>query len=237
MNPLHDRIALITGASRGIGRATALAMARAGADVVAVARSEGQLGDLARQIEAQTGRRALPCAADVSCLADVQRAVRAALDAFERIDVLVNNAGVRTAQAPLWETTPQEWDTMMAVNLRGAFLCCREVLPGMIERRSGHIINVISTVSQIGMEQMSGYSASKWGLLGMTKSLVKEARPYGVRVSAISPGGTDSTFRSTPRPDYLAPETVAEAIVYVASLPETAVVHDLIVRPMVETNF
>ena len=149
----------------------------------------------------------------------------------------VNNAGVRTAQAPLWEMTPQEWDTMIAVNLRGAFLCCREVLPGMIERRSGHVINVISTVSQIGIEQMSGYSASKWGLLGMTKSLVKEARPYGVRVSAISPGGTDSTFRSTPRPDYLAPETVAEAIVFVASLPEKAVVHDLIVRPMVETNF
>ena len=106
----------------------------------------------------------------------------------------------------------------------------------MIERRSGHIINVVSTVAQIGMEQMSGYSASKWGLLGMTKSLVKEARPYGIRVSAISPGGTDSTFRSTPRPDYLAPETVAEAIVYVASLPEKAVVHDLIVRPMVETK-
>jgi NAD(P)-dependent dehydrogenase (short-subunit alcohol dehydrogenase family) len=133
--------------------------------------------------------------------------------------------------------TTEEWDAMMAVNLRGAFLCCREVLPAMIERRSGHIINVISTATEIGLETMGAYSATKWGLLGMTRALTKEARPYGIRVSAISPGGTDTTFRAMPRPDYLAPATVAEAIVFMASLPEQAVVHDLVVRPIVETNF
>lgn len=97
--------------------------------------------------------------------------------------------------------------------------------------------NIISTVTQIGLPTMSAYSASKWGLLGMTKVLAKEAQPYGVRVTAISPGGTDTTFRSTPRPEYLSPETVADAIVYVASMPEKAVVHDLVLRPIVEANF
>ena len=175
--------------------------------------------------------------ADVAQEADVKRMVQATIAQLGRIDILVNNAGIRTSQAPLWEVSTQEWEEMMAVNLRGAFLCCRQVLPHMIERQSGHIINIISTVTQIGLPTMSAYSASKWGLLGMTKVLIKEAQPYGVRVTAISPGGTDTTFRATPRPEYLSPETVADAIVYVASLPEKAVVHDLVLRPIVETNF
>jgi short-subunit dehydrogenase len=107
----------------------------------------------------------------------------------------------------------------------------------MIERGTGHIINVISTASQIGLEDIGVYGATKWGLLGLTKSLIKEARPYGIRVTAFSPGGTDTSFRAEPRPQYLTPETVAEGIVWCASLPERAVVHDLVMRPIVETNF
>ncbi len=237
MERLQDKVAMITGASRGIGRATALALARAGASVSLIARSEEELIGLAREVEAEIGRPALACATDVRHEKEVEEAVRRTLAAFGKVDILVNNAGVRTVKAPLWETSPQDWDTMMAVNLRGAFLFCRAVLPGMIERRSGHIINIVSTAALIGMEGMSAYGASKWGLLGMTRSLVKEARPYNIRVTAISPGGTNTTFRPTPRPDYLSPETVAEAVVFVASLPEGAVVHDLVVRPMVEVNF
>ncbi len=237
VDSLRGKVTWITGASRGIGRATALAMAHAGADVAVTARTERQLRALADEIQAETGRQALACAADVAQEVDVKRAVQAALAAFGRIDILVNNAGFNSRKAPLWEVTTEEWDAMMAVNLRGAFLCCREVLPTMIERRSGHIINVISTAAEIGLETMGAYSATKWGLLGMTRVLTKEARPYGIRVSAISPGGTDTSFRAMPRPDYLAPATVAEAIVFMASLPEQAVVHDLVVRPIVETNF
>lgn len=237
MENLAGKGALITGASRGIGRATALAMARAGANVVIAARSERQLQVLAEEIRAETGRAVLVCVVDVSSEAQVSEMAAGALDTFGRIDILVNNAGLRTSKAVLWETTIKEWDTMMAVNLRGAFLCCRAVLPHMIEQGMGHVINVISTVSQIGLENMSGYSASKWGLLGMTKSLVKEARPYGIRVTAISPGGTDTSFRAESRPQYLAPETVADTIVFVAALPQKAVVHDLVIRPIVETNF
>jgi NAD(P)-dependent dehydrogenase (short-subunit alcohol dehydrogenase family) len=232
-----DKVVLITGASRGIGRATAMAMARAGAYVAAAARTAEQLRALAQEILAETGQEILTCVADVAQETEVKRMVGRTKAHYGRIDVLVNNAGFNTRKAPLWEVTTEEWDAMMAVNLRGAFLCCREVLPGMIERRSGHIVNIVSTVTQAGIENMGAYSATKWGLLGMTKVLIKEARPYGIRVSALSPGGTDTSFRDSPRPAYLSPETVADAIVYVISLPEKAVVHEWVMRPMVETNF
>jgi NAD(P)-dependent dehydrogenase (short-subunit alcohol dehydrogenase family) len=236
-DPVQDKVVIVTGASRGIGRATALAMAAAGARVVIAARTAPQLHALAEEIEAQTGRPALVSVTDVALEEDVRRMVAEAHEAFGRVDVLVNNAGFNTRKCKIWEVETDEWDAMFAVNLRGAFLCCREVLPGMIARRSGQIINVISTASQIGLEDMGAYAATKWGLLGLTKSLIKEARPYNIRVTAFSPGGTDTTFRAEPRPHYLAPDTVAEAILYVASLPENAVVHDLVLRPIVETNF
>jgi len=234
---VQDKVVVVTGASRGIGRATALAMAAAGAQVVVAARTADQLHSLADEIEAQTGRPALVAVTDVAVETDVARMVAQAEDAFGRVDVLVNNAGFNARKCKIWEVSTEEWDAMFAVNLRGAFLCCRAVLPGMIARQSGHIINVVSTAAQIGLEDMGAYGATKWGLLGLTKSLIKEARPYNVRVTAFSPGGTDTTFRAEARPQYLAPETVAQAIVFVASLPEEAVVHDLVMRPIVETNF
>jgi NAD(P)-dependent dehydrogenase (short-subunit alcohol dehydrogenase family) len=234
---VQDKVVVVTGASRGIGRATALAMAAAGAQVVVAARTADQLHSLADEIEAQTGRPALVAVTDVAVETDVARMVAQAEDAFGRVDVLVNNAGFNARKCKIWEVSTEEWDAMFAVNLRGAFLCCRAVLPGMIARHSGQIINVVSTASQIGLEEMGAYGATKWGLLGLTKSLIKEARPYNVRVTAFSPGGTDTTFRAEARPQYLAPETVAQAIVFVASLPEEAVVHDLVIRPIVETNF
>jgi NAD(P)-dependent dehydrogenase (short-subunit alcohol dehydrogenase family) len=234
---VQDKVVVVTGASRGIGRATALAMAAAGAQVVVAARTADQLHSLADEIEAQTGRPALVAVTDVAVETDVARMVAQAEQAFGRVDVLVNNAGFNARKCKIWELKTEEWDAMFAVNLRGAFLCCRAVLPGMIARHSGQIINVVSTASQIGLEEMGAYGATKWGLLGLTKSLIKEARPYNVRVTAFSPGGTDTTFRAEARPQYLAPETVAQAIVFVASLPEKAVVHDFVMRPIVETNF
>ena len=237
MDTLTNQVVIITGASRGIGRATALAMARAGARVVVAARNKEQLQSLSDEIEAETGQPALVCPTDVAQEDDVKRLVQTALDVWGQVDILVNNAGFNARKAKIWEITPQEWDSMFAVNLRGAWLCCREVLPGMVARQSGHIVNVISTASQIGLEQIGAYGATKWGLLGLTKSLIKEVRPYNVRVTAFSPGGTDTSFRAEPRPHYLRPETVAEAIVFVTALPENAVVHDMVMRPMVETNF
>lgn len=234
---MEGKVVIVTGASRGIGRATALAMAEAGARVVVAARTETQLRALGEEIEARTGTPALVSVTDVAQEEDVRRMVAATDAAFGRVDVLVNNAGFNTRKCKIWEVETKEWDAMNAVNLRGAFLCCREVLPGMIARQSGHIINVVSTASQIGLEDMGAYGATKWGLLGLTKSLIKEARPHHIRVTALSPGGTDTTFRAEARPQYLRPETVAEAIVFIASLPAEAVVHEMVMRPIVETNF
>ena len=165
MSSLENKVALITGASRGIGRATALAMARAGAHVVVAARTASQWRALSDEIEATRGKPALVCVADVAEEADVKRMVEATLDTFGRVDVLVNNAGFNARKCKIWEVTTAEWDAMFGVNLRGAFLCCREVLPGMIERRSGHITNVVSTAAQIGLEQIGIYGATKWGSL------------------------------------------------------------------------
>ena len=140
METLEDKVVLITGASRGIGRATAVAVAVAGGHVVAAARTESQLDALAGEIRTETDRPVLTFVADLAREDDVKRVVLATLAQWTRIDILVNNAGIRTSQAPLWQVSTEEWDEMMAVNLRGAFLCCHEVLPHMIERHSGHVI-------------------------------------------------------------------------------------------------
>ena len=234
---LDGQTALVTGCKRGIGRAFAQALADAGADIVGVSATLESSGSEVEQDVVARGRRFKGYACD---FAD-RKALYAFIEQVQRdvpqVDILVNNAGFNARKAKIWEITPQEWDSMFAVNLRGVWLCCREVLPGMIARQSGHIINVISTAAQIGLEQIGVYGATKWGLLGLTKSLIKEARPYNVRVTALSPGGTDTSFRAEARPQYLRPEAVAEAIVFVAALSENAVVHDLVMRPMVETNF
>jgi NAD(P)-dependent dehydrogenase (short-subunit alcohol dehydrogenase family) len=142
---VEGKVAIVTGASRGIGRATALAMAAAGACVVAAARTADQLQTLAEEIQAQTGRPALVSVTDVGVEADVERMVARAEQAFGRVDVLVNNAGFNARKCKIWEVGTAEWDAMFAVNLRGAFLCCRAVLPGMIARKSGQIIKMMWT--------------------------------------------------------------------------------------------
>ena len=129
---MKDKVVIVTGASRGIGRATALSMAEAGARVVVAARTEAQLRALANEIAARTGTTALVSVTDVAREESVRRMVAAAHEAFGRVDVLVNNAGFNARKCKIWEVETEEWDAMFAVTLRGAFLCCREVLPGMI---------------------------------------------------------------------------------------------------------
>ena len=153
---MEDKVVIVTGASRGIGRATALAMAEAGARLVVVARTETQLRALAEEIEARTGSPALASVTDVAREEDVGRMVAAVHEAFGRVDVLVNNAGFNARKCKIWELETAEWDAMFAVNLRGAWLCCRAVLPGMIARQSGQIINVRSTTRRY----LSSLSAS-----------------------------------------------------------------------------
>jgi 3-oxoacyl-[acyl-carrier protein] reductase len=193
MDRLAGKVALITGGNTGIGRAVALAYAGEGADVaVAWIAREADAQSLVREVE-QRGRRALAVRTDVTVEAEVKALVGAVRDRLGRIDVLVSNAGIQKAQ-PITETSVEDWDRMLAVHLRGAFLCCREVAPLMIAQRSGRIVIVTSQLAYIGRPSYTAYSAAKGGLLTFTRALAQELAPHGVLVNSVAPGLVDTGF-------------------------------------------
>jgi len=183
---LDGRVALVTGASRGLGRAMALGLAEAGADVALVARSRDALQDAAAAVTSR-GQRALALPADVTREAEIEAAVQRTLDVFDGIDILVNNSGVAVAK-PLVETTPAEWHRIIQTNLTGAFNCCRAVGPTMIARRRGKVVNVASVLGAQGLAGYAAYSASKGGLLALTRALAVEWARHNIQVNAIAPG-------------------------------------------------
>jgi len=183
---LDERVAIVTGASRGLGRAMALALAEAGADVALLARSADALKETAEAVSAR-GRRALALPADVTVAAEVDAAVKSAVDAFGSVDILVNNSGV-AAVKPFVETTPADWHRILETNLTGAFNCCRAVGPGMIARRRGKVVNVASVLGARGLSGYAAYSASKGGLLALTRALAVEWARHNIQVNAIAPG-------------------------------------------------
>jgi 3-oxoacyl-[acyl-carrier protein] reductase len=194
---LTEKTALITGGNTGIGRAVALAYADEGADVaIAWIEREPEARALVAAIEAR-GRRALAIRADVTVEADVRDMVEAARRHLGRIDILVNNAGIQKPQA-ITETTLADWERMMAVHLRGAFLCCREVAPVMMAQRSGRIIVVTSQLAYIGRPRYTAYSAAKGGLLTFMRALAQELAPHGILVNSVSPGLIDTGFDPLP---------------------------------------
>jgi NAD(P)-dependent dehydrogenase (short-subunit alcohol dehydrogenase family) len=183
---LDNKIALITGGGRGLGRAIALAFAEAGADVAVTSRTLEQLNEVAELIRAQ-GRRALAAECDVSDSASVAQMVGATRQEFGRIDVLVNCAGVGWAEK-LAEMSDGTWDWIIKTNLYGTFYFCREVLRGMIEQKGGSIINIASVAGAKGVPGLGAYGASKGGVITLTKALAMENTRYSVRVNAIAPG-------------------------------------------------
>jgi 3-oxoacyl-[acyl-carrier protein] reductase len=187
MDKLRDRVAIVTGGARGIGGSIATAFAADGADVViADVLGEDVAAPVIESVEA-AGRRALLVHTDVSDEASVNAMVDRAYEAFGEIDVLVNDAGT-FSQVFFHELSAQEWDRVIGVNLRGVFLCTRAVLPRMLERGRGKIINVASQLGQIGGTEMVHYSASKAGVIGFTKALAREVSTKGIHVNAIAPG-------------------------------------------------
>ena len=197
MDRLAGKVALVTGGNTGIGRAVALAYAAEGADVaIAWIAREPDARSLVEAIE-QTGRRALAVKCDVTVEGDVRAMVAGVKARLGRIDVLVNNAGIQKAGA-VTETPLEDWERMMAVHLRGAFLCCREVAPHMIARGSGRIILLTSQLAYIGRERYTAYSAAKGGLLAFTRALARELAPHGVLVNSVSPGLIDTGFDPLP---------------------------------------
>lgn len=194
---LQGRSALVTGGNTGIGRAIALAYAREGANVAfAWIEREAEARTLEKEISA-LGRKALGIRCDVTKEADVAACVRQTVSSLGRLDIVVSNAGIQGPQA-ITETSVEDWDRMMAVHLRGAFLVSREAAKHMIPRRTGWIIFTCSQLGYIGRERYTAYSAAKAGLIVFMRSLAKELAPQGILVNGVSPGLVDTGFDPLP---------------------------------------
>lgn len=183
---LDDRIAIVTGAGQGIGKAIALRLANAGADVAIMDINLSAAEAAAQEIEG-VGRKALPLQADVSQAAAVNAAVAQVLSTFRRVDILVNNAGIAGRTLPLTELEETDWHAVMGVNLTGVFLCCKAVIDAMIAQDYGRIVNIASIAGKEGNPTLIPYSVSKAGVICLTKALAKEVTDYNIRVNAVSP--------------------------------------------------
>ncbi len=192
---LAGQVAIVTGAGRGIGRAAALALAQAGAAVVAASRSADELHSLADEIKEQGGK-ALAIPADVSDMAQVDYLLVLTLRAFGKVDILVNNAGLVQPIGKVWETSPLAWQKLIAVNVIGPYLCARAVLPQMLDRGSGRIINVSSGVAERSLEGLSAYTASKAALERLSSTMAVEVKNRGVVVTTLRPGSVDTPMQA-----------------------------------------
>ena len=216
---LEDKVAVITGGGRGIGKAVAIAYGRAGAKLALCARTASELEQTVTQLRAlKTEVEGWIC--DVSLEQPVKQFVAGAHEKFRRIDVLVNNAGVMTRPVPMAELDVKKWDYTMAVNLRGPFLVTQAVLPIMMKQKSGSIVNVSSMIGRGAYANFIAYATSKWGLEGFTQTLAVEARSSNIRVNSVEPGyvATKLTGFNGSKPD-----SITEVFVYLASDESTGV--------------
>lgn len=224
------KVALVTGSGRGIGKAIALALAERGADIVINDLDMDNAAHTVEEIKA-LGRRAIAIKADVSSEVEVEEMVKECMNQFGRIDILVNNAGLISTKL-LQETTVQDWDRIMNINLKGVFLCTKAVYPYMMDQKSGKIINIASVAGKRGggLFGKSAYSASKGGVISFTKAVAREAGEFGINVNAVTPGFTDtemvtgmsqdqreSVVNSIPMRRAGKPEDIAKAVCFLAS--------------------
>jgi len=231
-------VALITGATEGIGRATAFALGRAGYRIAACARTPSTLKHLADEMTA-AGLTVAVHPADVGEPADVETMLASLTASLGPVDVLINNAGIAPLK-PFETLTLDDWDTTFATNVRSLYLVTRAVLPGMRQRKRGAVVNISSRAGKNGLANGTAYSASKHAMMGFSRSLMLEVRKDNVRVITICPGSVDTpllhteSVQSSLKPNYdriLQPEDVAETIVAALALPERALVSEIEVRP------
>jgi len=243
---LNGRVAIVTGGTSGIGRQVCLALAQAGATVVVVGRNSARLAAVVAEVEAGSAacalsRGALGLKLDVCREEDMAQMAARTLKHFGRIDILVANAGILRGEgsrpAMLFELTSQEWDRVVDTNLKGVFLSNRAVLKTMREQRHGQIINVASLTGRRAVPLDTPYSASKFGVVGLTEALAREMQPYGVRVQGLLPGNTDTPIWSQNEPLPRAAQTlpasrVAGLIVFMLTRPRDSTLSELAIAPL-----
>jgi 3-oxoacyl-[acyl-carrier protein] reductase len=228
---LTNKIALVTGASRGIGKATALALATEGAKVVVNYASNSDAANMVVSEITSAGGEAIAVGADVSKPEDVENLVKTTLDTYGRIDVLVNNAGI-TRDGLMLRMKLEDWQAVINLNLTGVFLCCKAVSKVMLKQKSGRIINISSVAGVMGNPGQANYSAAKAGVIGLTKTLAKEFAPRGITVNAIAPGfietdmtndlKTDEILKFIPLGRFGKPEEIAGMIRFLAADPSAS---------------
>lgn len=227
---LNGRNAVVTGASLGIGLAVTEALIGRGARVGGLARDAGRL----QKLSDWAGNSFLPLACDVGDAEQVERVIRTVREAFGTIDILVNNAGVGRFGA-VDELSKNDWDEMLSTNVSGQFHCIRQVVPIMKEQKRGHIVNVASIAGKVGYPGASGYNVTKFAVRGLSAALCNELGPFGIKVSVIFPGVTDTTFGNGP-PDSgvssMRPEEVAETVVYILERSENFLITEMVMRPL-----
>ncbi len=232
---MNEKVALLSGASRGIGRALALRLAREGYAVVLLARQMQELSQLAEEIDA-AGGKSLPIAVDIADEQQVEAAVQQAVETLGRIDAVINNAGVgvfKNADA----ISHDEWAQVMDVNVKGTFLLTKAALPHLLAGGSGHVVGIASDVSKRTFAGGSLYTASKYAQHAYFESLRREVRSKGVKVSVIYPGLVDTHFhRSTEgdpaQAEFLKPADIADAVAYVLNAPAHVLIDELMLHPM-----
>ncbi len=224
---LKGKVAIVTGAGRGIGRATALALAREGAAVTLTARTRGEIESVADEVMV-LGAQALPVAGDVASESDVGEMVDRTLANFDRIDILVNNAGTGIPFKAVVDLPLDTWTRILEVNLTGAFLCAKAVLPVMMRQHAGKIVNVASIGGRMGVAGNSAYGAAKAGLINFGACLAAEVKAFGIDVNTVCPSGTDTRLihdigRGKGRTNLSTPEDIANVILFLAG-PDSAAV-------------
>jgi len=230
---LSGKTAVVTGAGRGIGRAIARSLGHHGAAVIAAARTESQVKAVADEIN-QSGGTAYPYPFDLANETEILALFAFLEKKADKLDILINNAGIGLF-GQMHEFSTKDLQTLLDVNIRGTYLCCREGLRRMIPNKSGYIINISSVVGFKGYPNQSAYTASKHAVVGMTKSLAVEAQPHGIRASLIHPGGVDTDLVRSARPDLdpailIQPEDIAHTVMYLLSLSERCAVDEIYIR-------
>ena len=232
---MNGKVAIVTGAGRGIGKAIAIALAKEGANVALAARTKQEIDALADEIE-RMGRKALAVQSDVSQEPDVQKLVAQTAEKFGTVDILVNNAGIGSF-ANVAQLAVKDFDRMWGVNMRGVFLCSRAVIPYMTRQNSGDIINISSLAGRNAFIGGAGYCSTKWALIGFARCLMLEVREHNVRVITLCPGSVDTDFdnhaKNSPRSSGNIPkaEDIAQVVVDTLRMPRNVMVSEVDIRP------